>query len=303
MTAVDALTWHPVGSAEDAADGALQRVEVAGRAVCLGRDGRRLGRLRRHVHARGVLARRRRAGRRRGRLPVPRLRVRRPHRGRALPARARAAPDLRGPGGGGHRARPAAASGGRRGRRARARGPRARDGRPAGDRRRPATDGPRARRRRPDRPRRLGAGRSARLAGAAAARGAALLAAGDRRSRLLGVHALRRHRRGVEGLADVQLRARRDVAPGSDPGGGRGAKVDARHRPARAHAPARDRQQGLHAARRQHLRGAHPRLSRAGSSRRRSSGRSSTSSRTSPPRSRCGSSRRSWACPSTTESS
>ena len=35
--------------------------------------------------------------------------------------------------------------------------------------------------------------------------------------------------------------------------------VDDRHRPAAAHAPARARQQGLHAARRQHLRGAHPR--------------------------------------------
>ena len=167
----------------------------------------------------------------------------------------------------------------------------------------PSTDGPGARRRRSDRSGRLGAGRPPRLAGAAAARGAALLAPGDRRSRLLGVHALRRHRRGVEGLADLQLRARRDVSPGSDPRGGRGAEVDARHGPTRAHPPARDRQQGLHTARHQHLRGAHPRSCprhpREGVRAR----RSSTSSRTSPQRSRCGSSRRSWACPSTTESS
>ena len=43
------------------------------------------------------------------------------------------------------------------------------------------------------------------------------------------------------------------------PDGARGAQVDARHRPARPHAPAGDRQQGLHAAGRQRLRGADPR--------------------------------------------
>ena len=92
----------------------------------------------------------------------------------------------------------------------------------------------------------------------------------------------------------------RHLAGGPDAGGGRGAQVDARHRPAGAHAAARARQQGLHAARRQHLRGADPRRSRAGSSRRRSSATRSTGSRTSPRRSRCGSSPRSWGCRSTT---
>ncbi len=36
LTAVDALTWHPVGSAEDVPQGVLRRAEVAGRAVCVG---------------------------------------------------------------------------------------------------------------------------------------------------------------------------------------------------------------------------------------------------------------------------
>jgi cytochrome P450/nitrite reductase/ring-hydroxylating ferredoxin subunit len=37
---VDALAWHPVGRAEGAVDGTLRRVDVGGRAVCLGRvDG------------------------------------------------------------------------------------------------------------------------------------------------------------------------------------------------------------------------------------------------------------------------
>ena len=84
------------------------------------------------------------------------------------------------------------------------------------------------------------------------------------------------------------------------PGGGRGAQVDDRHRPARAHAPARARQQGLHAAGRQHVRGAHPRARERDPLRRPSSGTRSTGSRTSPPRSRCGSSPRSWGCRSRT---
>ena len=53
---------------------------------------RRLARVRRHLHAPGLLARRRRPRRRRRRLPVPRLRVRRQDRRRALAARARALP-------------------------------------------------------------------------------------------------------------------------------------------------------------------------------------------------------------------
>ena len=97
------------------------------------------------------------------------------------------------------------------------------------------------------------------LAHAPSPRGAALLAARGGRPRLLGLHPLRRHRPGVEGLGDVLVRDGRDLARGPDAGGGRGAQVDARHRPAGAHAPSRPRQQGLHAARRQHLRGADPR--------------------------------------------
>ena len=37
MTAVDELTWHPVGSAEEMENGALRRADVNGRAVCIGR--------------------------------------------------------------------------------------------------------------------------------------------------------------------------------------------------------------------------------------------------------------------------
>jgi cytochrome P450/nitrite reductase/ring-hydroxylating ferredoxin subunit len=37
---VDALTWHPVGPAEDVSDGTLRRAEIRDRAVCIGRlDG------------------------------------------------------------------------------------------------------------------------------------------------------------------------------------------------------------------------------------------------------------------------
>ena len=39
MVRVDTLTWHPVGTVEDAPDGVLHRVEAGGRAVCLGRVG------------------------------------------------------------------------------------------------------------------------------------------------------------------------------------------------------------------------------------------------------------------------
>ena len=60
---VDALTWHPVGPAEDVSDGTLRRAEIGERAVCIGRVDGRLGGLRRHVHPRGVLALGRRARR------------------------------------------------------------------------------------------------------------------------------------------------------------------------------------------------------------------------------------------------
>ena len=91
----------------------------------------------------------------------------------------------------------------------------------------------------------------------------------------------------------------RDVARGPHAGGGRGAQVHARYRSACPHAVASARQQGLHSPCREHVRGAHPRPAR-GISRRPSSGTRSTGSRTSPPRSRCGSSPRSWGSPSTT---
>ena len=120
--------------------------------------------------------------------------------------------------------------------------------------------------------------------------------------RLLGVHAVRRRRRDLEGLGDVLERARRDVASGPHAGGARGAEVDARHRSAAAHADARAGEQGLHAARDQHLRGADPRP-RAGHSRRRVRARRVRLGRSrSRPRSRCGSSPRSWGCPSRTGS-
>ncbi len=70
--------------------------------------------------------------------------------------------------------------------------------------------------------------------------------------------------------------------------------------PAAAHADAGARQQGLHAARRQRVRGADPGPRARASSRARSSRTSSTGSSPSRPRSRCGSSPRSWACRSRT---
>ena len=217
-------------------------------------------------------------------------------------ARARPASDLRGRG-----SRRASSRCGSRRRRAAAEAAHEREDhvpeRSPGRRRRagPVDRRPRARRRRPHRPRRLG-GAACRTTGSRCC-GARRRSSGSPRQDGRGfwvVHPLRRHRAGLEGLGDVLVRARRDVARGPDAGGGRGAEVDARHRPAAAHAHARARQQGLHAAGRQHVRGADPRPRardpRAGVRAR----QRSTGSRTSPPRSRCGSSRRSWACRSRT---
>ena len=117
----------------------------------------------------------------------------------------------------------------------------------------------RARRRRPLRSRRLGGRRAARLVRAPAPPGAAALAGRGERPRLLVVHPLRRHRQRLEGLRDVLVGDRRHLARGSDAVPGRGPQVDARHRPAAAHPHARARQQGLHAQGRQRVRGAYPR--------------------------------------------
>ena len=282
--------------------GFLRRVEVEGAAVCLGRTADGLGRLPGHVHPRGVLARGRRARGRRRRLPVSRVGVRPAHRRRALPAGARAAADLRGARRGGRapgaaRRRPPAAAEAVHEREDHVSEAVARAATTAG----PSIDG-------------LALddvdltdldawerGCPVRVADAAPPRGAALLAGRGRRPRLLGrSRATTTSSQMSKDWETYSSETRRDVARGPDAGGGRGAQVDARHRPARAHAPARARQQGLHAAGREHVRGAHPRPRardpRAGVR----AATSSTGSRTSPRRSRCGCSPRSWACPSTT---
>ena len=117
---------------------------------------------------------------------------------------------------------------------------------------------------------------------------------------LLVVHALRRHRRRLARRRDVLLRGRRHVAAGPEPGGGRAPQVDDRHRPAAAHAAARDRQPGLHAEGRARVRGADPRPRARDPRRAPSRRRSSTSWPTSRPSCRCGCSRRSWGCRSRT---
>ena len=209
--------WHRPGGG--AADGTLRRVEVDGRAVCLGRVERRLGRLRRHLHARGVLALGRRARRRRRRLPLPRLRVRRPHGRRALAAGARPAADLRGA---------------RRGRRlevrlaptaAAAAATSADEHVPAArsPERRRAVDRRRSRSTRSTSPISTAGSRACRTTGSRCSpRRAAALAGRARRPRLLVVHPLRRHRRRLEGLRDVLVRDRRHLVAGPDAGGGRG---------------------------------------------------------------------------------
>ena len=233
------LSWHDVGPAGDAPEGHLRRVEAGGRGS-LRRSPRRLvDRVRRHLHARGVLARRGRARRRRRRVPVPRVGVRRADGRRADAARPRAAPDLRGARGRRRAPRAARAATGRRGGSPCARRPRDRGGSPRGHGRRAVPRGPVARRRRPHRPRHVGGARAVRLARPPAPRGARVLAARGRGQRLLGLHPLRRRRLGLEGLGDVLERARRDVAPGPDRRGARGAEVDARHGSAAAHADAR----------------------------------------------------------------
>ena len=263
----------------------------------------RLGRVPGRVHPRGVLPRRGRARRRGDRLPVPQLRLRRAHRRRAQPPGARPAADL--PGAGGGRRGPGAAS-----RRRRPPRPRPCDGaRDAASPRSPASDVAG----------RTGRSRASRsttsISPTSTSGSAACRTTGSRSCATTPRCTGRQERDGRgfwaftryddvladdQGLADVQLRGRRDVAAGPDAGGGRGAEVDDRHRPAGAHPPAGARQQGLHAARRQHLRGAdpgdRPRHPRAGV---RARTRSTGSSR-SPRRSRCGSSPRSWACPSRT---
>ena len=245
-----------------------------------------------------------RARRHRRRLPVPRLRVRRPHgrRAHARPRSSRCRSTRRAP------------------RRARCR---------SGWRRRP----PPTRRRTPATTtsprRRLRAatvagpsldglalddvdltdldtwerGRAVRLARAPAPRRAGLLAAGERRARLLGAHALRRRRRRLEGLGDVLERARRHLAAGPD------ARRSSR-RGSRCSTPTRRAHTRMRAI---VNKGFTPRVINAYEERIRElargildagvrAGRRSTGSRPSPRRSRCGSSPRSWACRSTTGS-
>ena len=198
-------------------------------------DRRRLGRIPGHVHPRGVLPLGRRARRRGHRLPLSCLRVRPAHRRRPVPARPGAAPDLRGARRSGRAPGATGPATCRRRSGPREGGSRLRDRRAGRDDVGAVRRGPRPRRRRPHRPCYLGAGRAVRVAHAAASRGAPLLAAGDRRPRLLGLHAIRRHRADVEGLGHVLVRDRRDVARGPHSGGGRGTQVDARHGPAGAH--------------------------------------------------------------------
>ena len=107
---------------------------------------------------------------------------------------------------------------------------------------------------------------------------------------------LRRHRGGAKDWRTFSSETGAHGARGSRARPDRGAQVDARHRPARALQPARDRQQGLHAAGGGGLRGAAARPDPRRSWTRRCPRASSTSSRRSPSscRSRCCAG--SWAC-------
>ena len=96
-------------------------------------------------------------------------------------------------------------------------------------------------RRRPDRPRHVGAGRALRRVRPAAARGAGRLARrGAAELGFLVRPPLRRHRRRQPGRRDVLLGAR-DLLRGADRRGHGGPAHDHRHRPARAHQAPQDR--------------------------------------------------------------
>ncbi len=144
-------------------------------------------------------------------------------------------------------------------------------------------------------------GRPLRVADAAAPRGAALLAAGGRRPRLLGLHPLRRHRRrcrrtGRRTRPSSAGRRSQDLTP---------EEVEARKSMLDTDPPAHTRLRAIVNkgftprvvnTYEERIRGLAQRDPRAGLRAR----RASTGSRTSPRRSRCGSSRRSWASRSTT---
>ena len=183
---MDVLSWHPVGPADGAPDGALRRVEVEGGPSASAGSTARGSRSTTRAPTRS--ARSRTAS---STGPWSSARATAPSSTSApatccLPAGARAAADLRGARGGRRAGSAPRAPAGRGRCGARTRGSRARGGRPGRDRRRPVDRGAHARRCRPHRSRRLGARRAVRLAHAPPPRGAALLAAGDRRERLLG---------------------------------------------------------------------------------------------------------------------
>ena len=98
------------------------------------------------------------------------------------------------------------------------------------------------------RQRRLRGAGPARDVHADAPRGAGALVRLGVRQGVLVHHPLRRRGGRAEGLAHLLVGDRRDGARGPRPRPDRGPQVDAGHRPAQALEPARDREQGLHAA-------------------------------------------------------
>ena len=287
--------WHPVGPARDEPDGSLRRIEVDGRAICLGRvEGAWAAFDDTCTHAACSLAG--------GELDGPVVVC--PCHGSEFDVRTG---DVLSPpaleplpifstrveaGVLEVRSEPAAgsAAGGVRARRV-CRGPR---GDRALARRADARAG------RPRRPRPLGRGRPARVVRAPPPRRTASLAGRARRRRLLVAHPLRRHRRRGEELRGVLVGDRRYLAPGSDRRGTRAAQVDDRHRPAAAHAGCG--RSSIRASRPGSSTPTRPASagSRARSSPAPASAPSSTGWRRSPRRSRCGSSPRSWASRSRT---